>query len=144
MASMTSAALPAALEGLDHVALTVGDPRASMQWYQEVLGLRPAAMEGLAEGPPFILRISDTSFLNLFPADGADPAPSPDHNTLAMRHVALRVAYGRINEVEEDLRRRGQTVTAFDYGPRCRSLFLQDPDGHQLELIGYGEGVFTA
>jgi len=46
--------------------------------------------------------------------------------------------------VEADLRDRGIEVSGFDYGPRCRSLFVSDPDGHQLELIGYGEGVFTA
>ena len=143
-APLPSAPLPSAIEGLDHVALTVRDPQASMHWYQEVLGLKPAAMEGLPVGPPFILRITDTSYLNLFPADGADPSPSPDHNTLAMRHVAFRITYGRIQEVEEDLRRRCQSVNAFDYGPRCRSLFIQDPDGHQVELIGYAEGVFTA
>jgi cation transport regulator ChaC len=60
-----------------------------------------------------------------------------------MRHVAFRVPHTRIDEVAEVLRQRGQSVQAFDYGPRCRSLFLSDPDGHQLELIAYGEGVFT-
>jgi hypothetical protein len=67
----------------------------------------------------------------------------PGHDTLAMRHVAFRVTYSRISEVEADLRGRGIEVSGFDYGPRCRSLFVSDPDGHQLELIGYGEGVFT-
>jgi catechol 2,3-dioxygenase-like lactoylglutathione lyase family enzyme len=61
-----------------------------------------------------------------------------------MRHVAFRVNHARMAEVEAELQRRGQAVMAFDYGPRCRSLFVGDPDGHQVELIGYGEGVFTA
>jgi catechol 2,3-dioxygenase-like lactoylglutathione lyase family enzyme len=61
-----------------------------------------------------------------------------------MRHVAFRVTYARMAEGEEELKRRGQQVMAFDYGPRCRSLFVSDPDGHQLELIGYADGVFTA
>ncbi|MEB3234257.1 MAG: VOC family protein [Cyanobacteriota bacterium] len=135
-------ALP--IEALDHVALTVRDPQASMQWYQQVLGFLPAAMEGLPSGPPFILRVASGSYLNLFPADSATPSPVPDHNTVAMRHVAFRVTYTRMDEVEQELQRRGQSVMAFDYGPRCRSLFVSDPDGHQVELIGYGEGVFTA
>lgn len=135
-------ALP--IEGLDHVALTVRDPQRSMTWYEEVLGFLPAAMEGLPSGPPFILRVSPGCYLNLFPADSASPAPVPDHNTIAMRHVAFRVTYSRMAEVEEELKRRGQQVMGFDYGPRCRSLFVSDPDGHQVELIGYGEGVFTA
>jgi len=135
-------ALP--IEALDHVALTVRDPQRSMTWYEEVLGFLPAAMEGLPSGPPFILRVSPGCYLNLFPADSASPAPVPDHNTIAMRHVAFRVTYSRMAEVEEELKRRGQQVMGFDYGPRCRSLFVSDPDGHQVELIGYGEGVFTA
>jgi catechol 2,3-dioxygenase-like lactoylglutathione lyase family enzyme len=135
-------ALP--IEALDHVALTVRDPQRSMTWYEEVLGFLPAAMEGLPSGPPFILRVSPGCYLNLFPADSASPAPVPDHNTIAMRHVAFRVTYSRMAEVEEALKRRGQQVTGFDYGPRCRSLFVSDPDGHQVELIGYGDGVFTA
>ena len=135
-------ALP--IEALDHVALTVRDPQASIAWYQQVLGFVPAAMEGLESGPPFILRVSPGCYLNLFPADSAQPAPVPDHNTIAMRHVAFRVTYSRMAEVEEELKRRGQQVKGSDYGPRCRSLFVSDPDGHLMELIGYGDGVFTA
>lgn len=141
---MPAVSLPLPIEALDHVALTVSDPAVSMEWYQRVMGFQPAAMEGLESGPPFILRVAAGCYLNLFPADTTQPAPAPDHNTLSMRHVAFRVAYSRIAEVEAELKCRNQQVTAFDYGPRCRSLFVSDPDGHQLELIGYGEGVFTA
>ena len=142
MTSMPSSPLP--IEALDHVALTVRDPQRSMAWYQEVLGFQAAAMEGLDAGPPFILRVAPGCYLNLFPADSEQPSASPDHNTLAMRHVAFRVTYSCMAEVEAELKRRQQAVMAFDYGPRCRSLFISDPDGHQLELIGYGDGVFTA
>jgi catechol 2,3-dioxygenase-like lactoylglutathione lyase family enzyme len=135
-------ALP--IEGLDHVALTVRDPELSIAWYREILGFLSASMEGLQSGPPYILRVSAGCYLNLFPADSSSPSPVPDHNTIAMRHVAFRVTYDRMGEVEEELKRRGQEVMSFDYGPRCRSLFVSDPDGHQVELIGYDEAVFTA
>jgi catechol 2,3-dioxygenase-like lactoylglutathione lyase family enzyme len=141
---MTSNLFPSAIEALDHVALTVRDPQRSMLWYQEVFGFQLASMEGLEVGPPFLLRVAPGSYLNLFPADTEAPFEVPGHDTLAMRHVAFRVTYSSISEVEADLRDRGIEVSAFDYGPRCRSLFVSDPDGHQLELIGYGEGVFTA
>ena len=141
---MTTTLFPSAIEALDHVALTVSDPQRSMLWYQEVFGFQVAAMQGLEQGPPFLLRVAPGSYLNLFPADAKTPFAVPGHDTLAMRHVAFRVTYSRISEVETDLRDRGIEVSAFDYGPRCRSLFVSDPDGHQLELIGYGEVVFTA
>lgn len=137
-------ALPLPIEALDHVALTVRDPQASMAWYQQVMGFQVASMEGLTSGPPFILRVAPGAYLNLFPADSGQPEPVPGHNTIAMRHVAFRIPYSRIAEVEASLQQRNQAVMAFDYGPRCRSLFVSDPDGHQLELIAYGDGVFTA
>jgi len=133
-----------AIEALDHVALTVRDPQASMAWYQHVFGFVPASMVGLECGPPFILRVSPGCYLNLFPADTLSPDPVPNHNCIAMRHVAFRVSYESISDVEEKLVLSGQHVSAFDYGPSCRSLFISDPDGHQLELIGYADGVFTS
>ncbi|WP_161971406.1 VOC family protein [Synechococcus sp. BS56D] len=142
MADMQRPSLP--IEALDHVALTVRDPELSMAWYQRVLGFAEARMEGLQQGPPFLLRVSPGNYLNLFPADSADPSGVPDHNSIAMRHVAFRVSYGALAEVESYLRNLGEAVTGFDYGPRCRALFISDPDGHQLELIGYADGVFTA
>lgn len=133
---------PPPITSLDHVALTVSDPQRSIAWYADVLGFVPARMVGLDQGPPFILRIGGT-YLNLFPADGAVPKAPPAHDTLAMRHVAFRVPDGRLEELRLALVEKGQQVQAFDYGPDCHSLFVLDPDGHQLEFISYGEGVFV-
>ena len=47
-------------------------------------------------------------------------------------------------DVQQQLEAQGLAVTGFDYGPRCRALFISDPDGHIIELIGYAEGVFTS
>ena len=132
------------VEALDHVALTVSNPEASMAWYQEILGFQVASMEGLKQGPPFLLRVARGNYLNLFPADTTEPSNAPDHNTLAMRHVAFRIPFERMVEVENYLNEVGQAVMGFDYGPRCRALFVNDPDGHQIELIGYADGVFTS
>lgn len=142
--SFSTADIQLSIEAMDHVALTVKDPLLSMEWYQKYLGFLPVSMEGLDQGPPFILRVTTGCYLNLFPADTPSPLPSPDHNTLAMRHVALRITYSRIHEVEKALESNGLNVSSFDYGPRCRSIFIADPDGHQIELIGYGDGVFTS
>ena len=132
------------IEALDHVALTVSDPQRSMRWYEDVLGFKPAAMVGLQQGPPFLLRIAEGNYLNLFPGDSAQLKPVPDHSTVAMRHVAFRITYTCLDDIQKRLESLGLSISAFDYGPRCRALFLSDPDGHQIELIGYAEGVFTA
>ena len=132
------------IEALDHVALTVSDPDRSMQWYQDILGFQPASMEGLKQGPPYLLRVAEGNYLNLFPSDAVPMKSVPDHSTVAMRHVAFRVTYESMATVQQTLEERGLAVTGFDYGPRCRALFISDPDGHQIELIGYAEGVFTS
>ena len=59
--------------------------------HQKILGFQIASMEGLKQGPPFLLRVSPGNYLNLFPADTAEPSPAPDHNTLAMRRSASSV-----------------------------------------------------
>ena len=115
-----------------------------MQWYQDILGFQPASMEGLKQGPPYLLRVAEGNYLNLFPSDAVPMKSVPDHSTVAMRHVAFRVTYESMATVQQTLEERGLAVTGFDYGPRCRALFISDPDGHQIELIGYAEGVFTS
>lgn len=130
------------IEAIDHVALTVSDPVRSIRWYQETFGFTEARMEGLVVGPPFILRVVGNSYLNLFPADQGSVEPSPGHNTIAMRHLAFRIAFNAIESVHARLEAKGHDVKSFQYGPRCCSLFLSDPDGHQIELIAYDEGVF--
>lgn len=130
------------IEAIDHVALTVSDPVRSIRWYQETFGFTEARMEGLVVGPPFILRVVGNSYLNLFPADQGSVEPSPGHNTIAMRHLAFRIAFNAIESVHASLEAKGHDVKSFQYGPRCCSLFLSDPDGHQIELIAYDEGVF--
>jgi len=132
------------IEALDHVALTVSDPDRSMRWYQDVFGFQPASMEGLKQGPPYLLRVAEGNYLNLFPSDKSPLKPVPDHSTVAMRHVAFRVSYALMSNVQKKLEDMGLAITPFDYGPRCRALFVSDPDGHQIELIGYEEGVFTS
>ena len=102
------------VEALDHVALTVSNPEASMAWYQKILGFQIAAMEGLKQGPPFLLRVAPGNYLNLFPADTPEPSNAPDHNTLAMRHVAFRIPFDRMAEVENNLNEIGQVVMGFD------------------------------
>lgn len=140
---MASPQDPIPLEAIDHVALTVSDPLRSMQWYKQTFGFTEAHMEGLDAGPPFILRVVGDSYLNLFPPDPGSIEPTPGHNTIAMRHLAFRVPLQAIEMVLERLQAQGHVVQSFHYGPRCRSLFVSDPDGHQIELIGYGEGVFV-
>ena len=75
---------PLPVEALDHVALTVSDPVRSMKWYQDVLGFKPASMEGLRQGPPFLLRVAEGNYLNLFPSDEVPMKSVPDHRNRAI------------------------------------------------------------
>ena len=54
------------VEGIDHVALAVGDQRASEEWYREVLGLRRAFADEWGDTP--VVVTSDSGGMALFKA----------------------------------------------------------------------------
>jgi catechol 2,3-dioxygenase-like lactoylglutathione lyase family enzyme len=122
------------LEGIDHVALTVRDVRRSAHWYGEVLGLERRFEEEWGDFPA-VVGIGATS-LALFPVKGNDPPPPPGPDTLCVRHVAFRVDRGNFERARETLTARGIRLEFQDHGA-AHSLYLADPDGHQLEITTY-------
>lgn len=122
------------LEGIDHVALTVRDVRRSARWYVEVLGLERRFEEEWGDFPA-VVGIGTTS-LALFPVKGTDPPPPPGPDTLCFRHVAFRVDRENFARARDTLAARGIALEFQDHGA-AHSLYLADPDGHQLEITTY-------
>ncbi|HEX2080351.1 MAG TPA: VOC family protein [Longimicrobium sp.] len=122
------------LEGIDHVALTVRDVRRSAHWYVEVLGLERRFADEWGDFPA-VVGIGATS-LALFPVKGSDPRPPPGPDTLCFRHVAFRVDRESFERARETLTARGIQLEFQDHGA-AHSLYLADPDGHQLEITTY-------
>lgn len=120
------------LQRIDHVALTVAEVDRAEAFYTGI-------------GFERVLRIPRATFLRaadailaLFPADAGaalGKARGPmDRSRVAIQHVAFRVADGTLEQWKERLEAAGITTRGPIDHEINRSLYFEDPDGHQLEL----------
>ncbi len=121
--------------GIDHIALTVTDLRASLDFYQRVLGIQA---DGEMSDGPFqrcLLPLPDGSHLGLTQHDAGskqsfDPrTPGLDHLGLA---CASREALSLWAEHLDELGVAHDGVQDADYGS---ALSFKDPDGNALEFF---------
>ena len=122
------------LEGIDHVALTVRDVERSARWYQDVLGLQ-RLHEGVWGSFPAVVGVGTTA-LALFPVATAHPDGPPGRETICVRHIAFRVDRHNFEEARSELEARGIEVEFQDHQV-AHSIYLLDPDRHQLEITTY-------
>ncbi len=122
------------IEGIDHVALTVSNIARSIVWYQWVLGLERRHAQAWGDRPAVLC--AGTSCLALFAADTEQPHPTPDHNTIGLRHVAFRVDRMNFAQARRELSERGIDFTFEDH-TISHSIYILDPDGHRIEITTY-------
>ena len=123
------------VDGIDHVALTVPDPREAADWYERVLGLEPLEeFASWAEGTgPLVVSSDDgETMLALFTgvADGSD-----------LRHLAFGV------EATDFLAFLDRAAEMDDVGVQGRgdivdhdlawSVYFDDPWEHRFEITTY-------
>jgi catechol 2,3-dioxygenase-like lactoylglutathione lyase family enzyme len=122
------------IEGIDHVALCVKDLERSRAWYQEVLGLERRYQEAWGEAPTMLG--AGNTCIALFPTTTQEPKPTPDYNTIAMRHLAFRVNRKNFEQAQKELSQRAISFEFEDHDI-AHSIYFSDPDGHRLELTTY-------
>jgi catechol 2,3-dioxygenase-like lactoylglutathione lyase family enzyme len=123
------------LGNIDHVAVSVSDLNVSIEWYQHVLGLKRQYADAW-EGPPIMLCAED-SCLALFQTESKAPISRLDHQTIPqIWHVAFKVDRQAFNEAQRRLDELGILFRFADHDI-CHSIYLLDPDGHQIELVTY-------
>ena len=115
---------------LGHVALKVTDLERAKQFYHGVLGLpySPSSVEHESKTMVFF-QADGHHNLALFLADQIDSrAPSLDH-------VAFQLQGGRpeLDLAQAELESIGIEVTTYKH-QEVQSLYLNDPDGNQIEL----------
>jgi ureidoacrylate peracid hydrolase len=118
----------AAIEGLAHLLLQCRDLQVSERFYVDVLGFRVRAREAFHDGRPLVLteqRMGLTS-------------GRPDGGGANVDHIAFHVR--GVRELIERARAAGVRVIR---GPEPNaygvSVYLEDPDGNEVELIGPAE-----
>ena len=73
----------------------------------------------------------------LFPAATRNPSPAPEpRNSTIMRHLAFQVDRQNFLRAQAELRRRGISFTFEDH-QIAHSVYLNDPDGYEIELTTY-------
>jgi catechol 2,3-dioxygenase-like lactoylglutathione lyase family enzyme len=122
------------VDHIDHVALTVRDVERSVAWYKDVLGLE-RRYQDVWGGYPAVVCAGMTC-LALFPTESGDSRPPPGRDTIAMRHIGFAVDRANFERARERFRELGIEFSFEDH-TICHSLYIFDPDGHQLEITTY-------
>lgn len=130
--------------GFDHVAITVADVDATIEWYHRVLGAQPLHLDLWQAGqlPVALLQLGGAR-LSVHP--GSSPAaphaaaPTPGSADLCFRWA------GSVASILAALDAAGVAVVdgpvgrpASD-GSRGTSVYFRDPDGNLLELLTVDE-----
>jgi catechol 2,3-dioxygenase-like lactoylglutathione lyase family enzyme len=118
--------------GLDHVALVVSDMDRSIAWYEDVLAMeRRFADVWNGRGDPVVLCNGDACVALFEPVEG-DALSADGVN----RHFAIRLDRANFAAVRAALDERGTDAELWDH-TICHSVYIRDPDGHQVELTTY-------
>ena len=124
------------IEGLAEVVLGVRDVGVSLAFYRDLLGLAVVSPPG-APGPIFLRAGAATAGLPAWvvlvplPAD-APPFTSPS----PLHHLALAIRADSTDEAATRLEQAGHAVRRGRHPLLgATTLYLQDPDGNEVELI---------
>jgi len=123
------------VRNVGHVVLKVRNLDRSARFYREVLGLKEVARGTFGRPMAFFSSTGENHHdLALFEV-GPD-APSADRNGVGLYHVALRIGHSldELREAKAHLEASGIPDVRLRDHRVSQSLYLEDPDGHGLEL----------
>jgi catechol 2,3-dioxygenase-like lactoylglutathione lyase family enzyme len=122
------------LQHLDHVAISVRDINRSIEWYTNTLGLEKS---NPWEGEPVMMCAGETC-LALFSVDGPgiEMTDAQRSGHLTVQHFAFRVDRANFDAAQKEFGDKGIFSRFADHGV-CHSVYINDPDGHTIELTTY-------
>jgi catechol-2,3-dioxygenase len=132
-----------AVRGLGEIAFRVNNLDAMQRFYEQVIGL------------PLMTRVPNCAFFKIADGYGGhtqvlalfDRSESPgyqgtDAATSTIDHIAFEVPLAEFENERKRLESLGlQVETAEHPWVHCRSLYVTDPEGNQVELVCYDESV---
>jgi catechol 2,3-dioxygenase-like lactoylglutathione lyase family enzyme len=122
------------ISALDHVAIAVADVERSRDFYGRVLGFERLYPEW---DVPLMMGTNGIG-LAIFDRQ-VHPSPTPDDaepRAVRILHFAFRVDREGFGAARRELAAEGVDATFSDHGISL-SLYLRDPDGHQIEMTTY-------
>ena len=123
-----------AIDALD-LGIFVSDINASLNFYQETLGLIEESELELPFGIMHRLRCGKSSFKLIDPKNVPPKGPMGLVDQLGFRYVTFQVT--NISEICEVLKTKGVKFTfpETEFMPGVRVAMVQDPDGNTVEFV---------
>ena len=121
---------------LGHLVLYVRDLQRSRHFYGEVLGWREITPEGGMQFPAAAFTSGRTHHELLLIELGPNATPIPPGRRVGLYHFGLKVGESddELREARDAIVKAGvKLVGATDHGV-THSLYIQDPDGNEIEL----------
>jgi catechol 2,3-dioxygenase-like lactoylglutathione lyase family enzyme len=134
---------------LDHIVLNVGDIERSLQFYTDVLGLRPERLEEFKSGKVSFpsVRINERTIIDLFPIKHAEPPALPSSAKIRgnLNHLCLVVGKEDFSGIvsyltQREISIREGPVSRWGARGRATSVYFLDPDENEVEIRCYPEG----
>jgi len=121
---------------LDHANLHVRDVATSLEFYGGTLGLTDhEVLDRDGEGRPTFVRLRVGQQV-IFLMQRPDYAPPENPRQRGLNHICLRIQPTDPQRLQAALRERGTPIRGTRVGrdPATFSVYVEDPDGHGIEL----------
>ena len=123
------------IQRLDHVAFTARDIDGLTEWYKKVFGMeRVYADAWNGKGDPIALCAGDACVALFRVRQGSEPAWTESGDP--SRHFAMALDRANFEQAQRDLQAIGFKFRLRNHKV-CDSLYLNDPEGHEIELTTY-------
>jgi catechol-2,3-dioxygenase len=120
---------------LGHIVLYVRDLETSRRFYRDVLGFPELPMDGV-NLPAAAYSTGRTHHELLLIEVGPDAAPLPPGRRVGMYHFGLKIGDtdDELREALQSLQAAGADIVGASDHTVTHSLYIRDPDGHEIEL----------
>jgi catechol-2,3-dioxygenase len=141
--AMNAASIRTPVRGLGEIALRVTNLHGMQRFYEEIIGL------------PLMSKVPNCAFfkiaggygghtqvLALFDRSGDPNYCGPDAKTSTIDHIAFEISLADFENELKRLRALGLEVETTEHAwVHWRSLYLNDPEGNQVELVCYDQSI---